>query len=77
MKFPVTKDTPQAKLTVGCKYRLDEGFSNSSIVWLRRCLTHFCEVEDIETGQRWETMTNRLTELNSEFNETISFKIAK
>lgn len=77
MKLEITKDTPKPKLTVGYKYRLDEGFSNTSIVWLTKCLTHFCEVEDVLTGARWEIMTNRLTELNPDYNETISFRIAK
>lgn len=77
MKLPITKDTPRPKLTLGYKYRLDEGFSNSSIVWLMATLTHFCEVEDVETGERWETMTNRLSEFNIEYNETKSFLIPR
>lgn len=63
MRLAVTKEN-RPHLTVNYKYILDKGFANESVVLLTKCLNHFCEVEDVETHERWETMTSRLSEIN-------------
>jgi len=51
-------------LIEGKEYIIDKGFRNSGKVKLVKVYGRFfCKVEDPETGGSWDTMCNRLTEI--------------
>lgn len=52
-------------LIVGNSYIIDKGYKNSGEVILV-CIygKFFCRVKDPDTGSEWDTMKNRLSELN-------------
>jgi hypothetical protein len=49
----------------GKEYIIDNEFNNGGKVTLVRKGRYFCTVRDEETGGEWETMCNRLTEIEN------------
>lgn len=58
-------DTIQQYLN-GEFYMIDRGYSNAGIVELIDHGKHFATVEYLDTGERWQTMTYRLSKLTDE-----------
>lgn len=53
-------------LKKGRQYVIDKDFANSGIVILVEYGKNFCRVEDPDTGHMWNTMTSRLSEINTQ-----------
>lgn len=51
------------KLEAGKLYNIDIEFNNGGKVKLISAGVHFAVVQDLETGNKWTTMRDRLTEI--------------
>lgn len=57
------QQVPPAEFIEGATYIIDETFANGGPVKLVRLGKHFSIVQDLDTGHKWQTMTNRLSKL--------------
>lgn len=56
-----------SRLKEGTTYILDKDFANAGeVILVKKYGVIFCQVEDPETGARWETMQYRLTDISNE-----------